>query len=89
MGIEDFAHPLREAPMSREDVESTLLEFLRREPFQPFVIDLADGRRLEIDDRCLAINGGGATFLTPGYLIEDFWFDDVQNIQPLVLTGAS
>ena len=75
--------------MSREDVESTLLEFLRQEPFQPFVIDLADGRRLEIDDRCLAMNGGGATFLTPDYLVEEFWFNEVREIRLLALTGAS
>jgi hypothetical protein len=75
--------------MSREDVEPTLIKFLRQEPFQPFVIDLADGRRLEIDDRCLAVNGGGATFLTPDYLIEEFWFGDVRAIRPLALHGAS
>lgn len=74
--------------MSREDVESTLIRLLRREPFQPFVIDLADGRRLEIDDRCLAMNGGGATFLTPDYLVEEFWFADVRDIRPTTLEAV-
>ena len=74
--------------MSPEDVESTLIRLLRREPFQPFVIDLADGRRLEIDDRCLAMNGGGATFLTPDYLVEEFWFADVRDIRPTTLEAV-
>lgn len=67
--------------MQREDVEDTLRRFLRHEPFQPFVIDLADGRLLEIDDRCVVMGGGGGTFFTPDYLFEEFEFDDVIDIR--------
>ena len=67
--------------MRREDVEDTLRRHLRQEPFQPFVIDLADGRRLEIDERCVVMGGGGATWWTPDYLFEEFQFDDVIDIR--------
>ena len=74
--------------MVREEVEDTLRRFLRQEPFQPFVVELADGRRLEIDERCMVMNGGGATWWTPDYLFEEFWFRDVLDIRPLALNGA-
>ena len=75
--------------MSREDVENTLLGFLRQEPFRPFVIDLADGRHLKVDGRWLAINGGGATLWASDDVLEDFWFDDVRDVRPATLGAAS
>jgi hypothetical protein len=75
--------------MLREDVEPTLIRLLRQEPFQPFVIDLADGRRLFVGSRSMAINGGGATMWTPDDMLEDFWFDDVKDIRPVSLEAAS
>ena len=75
--------------MLREDVEPTLIQLLRQKPFQPFIIDLADGRRLAIGNRCLVIGGGGGTWWTPDDMLEDFWFDDVRDIRSLALLGAS
>ena len=62
-------------------MEPTLLEFLRQEPFQSFVIELADGRSLKVDGRWLAINGGGATLWASDDVLEEFWFDDVKEIR--------
>ena len=75
--------------MLREDVEPTLIRLLRYEPFQPFVIDLSDGRSLNVRGRHLAINGGGATLWASDHVLEEFWFDDVRDIRPSPVGDAS
>jgi hypothetical protein len=52
--------PLDQVPagpgMEYNEFQTTMRQFLRRQPFEPFVIELTDGRRL------LAASRGGASF---------------------------
>jgi hypothetical protein len=56
--------------MTREDFDSTIHRLLRQEPFQPFVVELFDGKQILIERPRLAVGGGGATMLTPDNWIE-------------------
>jgi hypothetical protein len=66
--------------MTHEQFDSTILRFLRQEPFQPFIVELTDGRRIPIVERKLAVNIGGATLWTNGALVE-FRADEVKDIR--------
>ncbi len=49
--------------MTATEFHETMLRLLRREPFQPFEIELADGRVLPVDDpERVATNGGAASW---------------------------
>ncbi len=67
--------------MNVEQFEDTLRTFLRREPFEPFVVELVDGRTVEVDEPGVAFAGGAASFLTPAYELIEFTFDDVREIR--------
>jgi hypothetical protein len=64
-------------------VEKKVIELIYREPFEPFVVDLADGSCLEISHPRLAINGGGAVFFGPDGGLVDFEFKTVRSIRVL------
>src|SRR5262245_8890624 len=49
--------------MSPQQVERKVIELIHRDPFIPFVVELADGQMVEIQHPRLAINGGGAGFI--------------------------
>jgi hypothetical protein len=54
--------------MSPDTFEQTLRCFLRREPFEPFIIELAEGRQLLIDlPHTVSVGGGGGAFISPEY----------------------
>ena len=46
--------------MIAEVFEDTIRSFIRRRPFQPFVVELEEGQQILIDDpRAVALSGGG------------------------------
>jgi hypothetical protein len=50
--------------MNAPEFERTLLEFRKRKPFQPFVVELKDGKLIRFDQPgALAIRDGSAVFL--------------------------
>jgi hypothetical protein len=67
--------------MTPEQVEVQFTDLIHREPFMPFVLELTDGRLLEIPHPRLAINGGGAGFIGPDGGLVDFDFQSVQSIR--------
>ena len=67
--------------MTPEQVEHQIIELIHREPFVPFVVEMADGQLLEIAHPRLAINGGGAGFIGPDGGLVDFEFDTVRSIR--------
>jgi len=67
--------------MTQQEFEEALRHFLRREPFQPFVVELLDGRFLFIDGRSVAFDNGNAVFLAPDYDLVDFTFQEVREIR--------
>jgi hypothetical protein len=66
--------------MNAEQFKQTLRQFIRREPFRPFVVELTDGRVVEVD-RPPVLGGGGASFLTGAYDLVEFASADVRAIR--------
>ncbi len=62
--------------------------FTRSEPFQPFLVELVDGRVITVDEPKVAFGGGAATFVTRSFDLVEFACEDVQAIRPAV-PGAS
>ena len=75
--------------MNVEQFEDTLRNFLRREPFQPFVVELVDGRAIEILRPKVVFGGGGASFFTPAYDLVEFACEEVRAIRPVSVAGAA
>ncbi len=75
--------------MTADDFESTMRRFLRQEPFQPFVVELLDGRVIWITRPGLALGGGGASFFTPEYDFIEIACGDVRTIRQAVQGAAS
>ena len=70
--------------MTVEQFEKNLRQFIRQEPFKPFVVEFADGRILEIDHPKVVFAGGAASFLTPDYDLVEFYCEDVSAMRPAV-----
>lgn len=66
--------------MTKEHFEETLHVLLRQEPFQPFVIEMNDGRQWQFNEPHLVVNGGGAGFISDDAGLVDFSCDDVRQI---------
>jgi len=69
--------------MSPEHVVAMLIEYKRREPFEPFVVKLDDGRVIRVDHPTLGINPPAASYMSPDLaVLEDFRCDQVLDIRP-------
>jgi hypothetical protein len=75
--------------MNRDQFENTLRQFVRREPFQPFVVELLDGRIIQIASPRVVMGGGGASFFTPDYDLIEFTCEEVRAIRHTVSGAAS
>jgi hypothetical protein len=75
--------------MKPEQFENTLRQFLRREPFEPFVVELLDGRIIEVTRPGVVMGGGGASFFTPDYNLVEFSCEQVRAIRQAVSGAAS
>jgi len=66
--------------MAKDEFESCLRQYLERRPFQPFVVELTDGRRVMVKQLPVAFSDGAAGFIDPtdGALV-DFSHDEVQT----------
>ena len=70
--------------MTKVEFEASLSQFLHREPFLPFVVQLTDGRRLVIHEPPVVFCDGAASYIDPadGALV-DFCHDEVQTFGAL------
>ena len=60
--------------MTAENFQTLVETLSERRPFQPFTIELFDGKRFEVDhSHALAYRDGLAFFLAPGRI--PYWFD--------------
>ena len=76
--------------MSTDVFQQTLRAFLRREPFEQFVIELVDGRQLLIDlPHTVALGTSRACFMTPDYEFHSFTCDEVRDIRAATPETAS
>jgi hypothetical protein len=68
--------------MKQESFQQALHN-LRWESPQPFVVELIDGRRIEVDNpHALALAEKAAVFLSPDFDFIEFTTDEVQAIHP-------
>lgn len=75
--------------MTAEQLETTLRHFLHQEPFRPFVVELNDGNRIEVNRPSLAIGGGGASFFGPDWELVEFNCEEVRDIRQVVEGATS
>lgn len=74
--------------MDIQEFDNQLCQLKRREPFQPFEVELLDGRVIQILCPRLAINWGGATFVSDDDELVDFQCDQVVSIHPILSEAA-
>ncbi len=77
--------------MDQQRFEDLLRQFKRREPFQPFVVELLDGSEIRIEEARLAFNGGAAVYLPPGPDLEiiPFECEGVRDIREAAPQGVA
>jgi hypothetical protein len=74
--------------MPAADFEAKMRRLLRQEPFQPFVVEMLDGRLIWILMPNLALGGGGASFFTPEDDFIEIACEDVCAIRQAVPGAA-
>jgi hypothetical protein len=67
----------RDLHVKNQDFESALRELLRGDPFQPFEVQINDGRTIIVDEPAVAFGGGRAGFIGADELVEFFDSDSV------------
>ncbi len=75
--------------MTPEQIEVEVIDLIHREPFVPFMVEMTDGKMIEIPHPRLAINGGGAVFFGPDGGLVDFEFKHVRALRPLTAEAVS
>jgi hypothetical protein len=70
--------------MNADEFENALRQFLANQPFQPFAVELIDGRLIEIARPKVVLGGGAASFFTPDYELIEFACEQTRSIRPLV-----
>jgi hypothetical protein len=75
--------------MSIKDFEDTSRLYIRREPFEPFEVELLDGCIIEVKHPSVAFNGGAAVFMTPDFDLVDFVCENVLAIRQAKHKAAS
>jgi hypothetical protein len=68
--------------MTEELFTQQLREFIRRQPFEPFVVELQDGRSLLINRPAVVFHGGAAGFISDTDGLVDFSCDEVRRMGP-------
>jgi hypothetical protein len=74
--------------MDQETFEETLCSFLRREPFEPFIVEMEDGERIVVEEPTVAFNGRVAGYLNPSFEIQTFQAEQVLQLRRLPWSTA-
>ncbi len=67
--------------MKQQEFEDTLRQFLRREPFQPFVVEMLNGETIHVPDRHTVFGGGAAIYIAPEFDLIEFACENVRSIR--------
>ena len=71
--------------MTKDKFHETLREFIQRDPFIPFVVDLTEGRQILVKRPPVVFCDGAASFIDldgDGGLV-DFFHDEVAGFRPV------
>jgi hypothetical protein len=74
--------------MTVEEFEQTLLRYKYHQPFQPFLVELVDGRVIPVLRPKMVLSAGTASFLTDDFELVEFASDEVREIR-LAFNGAT
>jgi hypothetical protein len=67
--------------MTIDDFQNTLRSLIRREPFEPFAVELLDGERFVVDrPDAVGFNGGAAVFMAENGDIHFFNNKEVRRL---------
>jgi len=67
--------------MDRGTFETAIMTYINRRPYQPFTVELTNGRRMEIDHpNAISMREGMAFFLAPGRIPHFFDHEGVCRI---------
>ena len=67
--------------MTVDDFQRTLRALMRREPFEPFAVELLDGERFVVDKPdAVGFNGGAAAFLAADGAIHFFNNEEIRSL---------
>ncbi len=69
--------------MTLKQVEEKVIELIHRDPFVPFVLDMAGGQSVEIPHPRLSIDTTGAGFIGPDGGLVDIEFKNVHAVRLL------
>ena len=70
--------------MTKNEFETTLRQFLPREPFRPFVVHLLDGRDILVKELPVVFADGAASFIDPEEeALVEFFHDTTKSFGPL------
>jgi hypothetical protein len=75
--------------MTEKAFDDTLRRLTRTEPFIPFVVQFADGRRITVETPAVSFGGGAAGFLSDSAGLVGFSCDEVVAIAPASAEAAS
>lgn len=67
--------------MTPDQVEKKVIELIYSDPFVPFIVEMTDGRSVEVPHPRLAIDGEGAGFIDLDGALTDFDFKEVSAIR--------
>ncbi len=67
--------------MTPQQVEEKLTELIHREPFVPFIVEMTDGKSLDVPHAGVAFDDTGAVFIGPDGGLVDFEFKTVRAIR--------
>ncbi len=70
--------------MSKKEFHDRLRQLLHREPFQPFTVNLRDGRQILIKKPPVVFDDGAASFIDlEKEALVDFYHDEVKTFEPV------
>jgi hypothetical protein len=76
--------------VTAEEFNRAVADRIEREPFQPFVIELLNGARLDIDRRfTIAIRDGMASCFIRGRLVPRIRWNEVRQVVDIGTNAAS
>jgi hypothetical protein len=70
--------------MTVHEFDDTMRQFVKHQPFFPFVVELNDGAQILIDHPRVAFGGGGAGFISSNDELIDFRCEQVRAIRVAV-----
>jgi hypothetical protein len=77
--------------MTQQEFQDTLRKFIRREPFVAFVVEMTDGRLIEVPHPEVGIGGGIAGFFRGEgeFDLVEFQCEEVRSIRAATQEAAS